>query len=556
MRLRRVLVVVALAATTVACTSGATPPEDPAATRAGADTPPAAEPTPTDAPAGIVRLQGCEPRSLLPSDVPRRCGQQVVEGLFSALVEIDPRDGSPRWGLADDAAVAASIRSIDARRWVIEVEDGWTFHDGTPVTATSFVDAWNFAAYGPNGQANAFLFEPIVGFDDLHCPEPGCEPTDTTLDGLRVVDEATLEVVLDRPDRSFPRRLGHVAFAPLPPAAIEDPDAFREAPVGNGPFRMEGAWAHEDRIALRAVEDHPSGGAAVDGVDVLLYDDLARARADLREGRLDVATALPPDAPPLGPGFRRVVRDGDDYEALVVPTHLPGLSEDDRLGRAISMAIDRRRLIDAHLGGAARPATGLAPPVVSDEVDRCRATCHFAPEAARALLAEVGLPEGGIELWYDRDGGHEPWVRAIAGQLRRNLGLEAGEIRVRSLSHTSWVSHLEDQRVRGLYPTGWSMDVPSMLEYLEELHGIGGLFNFDRYAGADVGVRLAEARAADSEPEARLALRRLEQDLLADMHHVPLWVRTHEVVVSGRVADVDLDGKGRVRLLELELAEG
>jgi oligopeptide transport system substrate-binding protein len=539
-----------------AALSGCTQAGDGAADR-GAPT--AAEavstaPSPVDAPPGIVRMQGCEPRSLLPADVTRRCGQQVVAGLFRPLVELDPRDATPRWGDEAAGAVAEEITSIDGRRWVVELKDDWTFHDGSPVTAASFVDAWNLAAYGPNGYANAFLFESILGFDDLHCPGAGCEPVDDDLDGLRAIGDDTLEVVLASPDRGFPRRLGHVAFSPVPPAAVEDPAAFQEAPIGNGPFRMEGSWAHEERISLRAVPEHPAGTPGVEGVDVLMYDDLEQAWQALAEGRLDIATGLPASRrDDAREGFELVRRDGDDYEALVVPSYLGRLADDPRLAQALSMAIDRQRIIDRNLGGAALSAHGLVPPAVADDVDRCGDTCRFAPARARRLLREVGVPPGGIQLWFDRAGGQEPWVRAIASQWRDHLRLDPEQVRVRSLPHTSWVAHLQDQRVPGLYPTGWSTDVRSPREYLEELHGPGGLFNFDRYSGADVGPRLRSARQAETSEGAALELQELERGLLADMHHVPLWVRTHEVVHAPRVAQLVLDGVGHVQLSELAL---
>ena len=556
----------------VSCTSSSPSPDagGGSSPRASTALAPTDLPTAGQGPAGIVRLQGCEPRSLLPADAPRSCGHQVLRGLFTPLVELNPADGSPRWGLPNDDAVAASVESDDARRWRIELEEGWQFHDGTPVTAASFVDAWNFAAYGPNGQANAFLFDGIRGFDDLHCPEVGCEPVDDTMDGLRVVDEHTIEIELERPDRSLPRRLGHVAFSPLPAAAHEDPGAFSEAPVGNGPFRMEGPWRHGERIALRALEDHPSGAPGVDGVDVVLLEGAAQAWDALTGGRIDVAVALPPTRlAEAAATFERVVRAGDDYEALVVPSYLSHLSDDDRLARALSLAIDRRRLIAQHLAGRARPARGLVPDVVSDGTDRCGAVCRFDPAEARALLAEVGMPEDGVELWFDRAGGQEGWVRALAQQLREHLQLEPRQVRVRALGHTSWVAHLQDQRMGGLYPTGWSMDVASAGEYLQELHGPGGLFNFDRYpAGGDttttdattpprvdVAEGLAAAARAPSEVDAQRAYRQLERRIVADMHHIPLWTRTHTAHHTERVAEVTLDGTGVVRLDELVLAE-
>lgn len=57
-----------------------------------------------------------------------------------------------------------SITSDDQTVWTIKLKPGWTFHNGEPVTAQSFEDAWNAGAYfsqveqvvggapGPGGQ--------------------------------------------------------------------------------------------------------------------------------------------------------------------------------------------------------------------------------------------------------------------------------------------------------------------------------------------------------------------------------------------------------------------
>lgn len=533
---------------------GDAPSGDSTAAGAGGASP---APTVTDPPVDVVRVQGCEPRSLLPADTPGRCGQQVTGVLFSLLTRVDPGSGKVRWGQAEPGAVAQTIGSIDGRRWEITIKEGWQFHDGSPVTAASFVDAWNAAVSGETAVASAFLFEPILGFGAVHCPGPGCEPVADRLAGLRVVDEHRFEVVLTTPERSFPARLAHMAFAPLPPAAFDDPESFREAPVGNGPFRMEGPWVHDERISLRPVADHPAVAEDTPGVDMLLYDDGQAAWDALRRGRLDVATRLPPGAwDAAAETHERVERGGDGYAGLVVPAYLTELAEDSRLARALSMAIDREALIEEHLDGAARPATGLVPPVVSDGVDRCRWTCRFDLAWARRLFAEAGgLPDGGIELWVDGDGEHEAWVRAIARQWRQHLRLGSQDVRVRRLSHSAWVSHVQDRRAGGMYPIGWRMDVPTAEEYLRELHAPGGLFNLDGFSEAEVGARLAQVGRAGSAADARLLLRRIEVDVLATMHHVPLWVRTHRAVHDSRVDGVVLDGRGLVRLTSLTLPE-
>lgn len=531
-----------------ACTSDA--PGEPAA----APTPPAqtVEPVPVEAPEGVYRLQGCEPRSLLPAATDA-CGAQVVAGLFSQLVVLDPADGSAVFGSEAPGAVAADVSSFDARRWQIELKPDWQFHDGSPVTASAFVDAWNFAARGTSAQAAAHLFEPILGFTDVNCPEPGCEPQADQMLGLGAVDEQTLSVVLREPDRLFPRRLAHLAFSPLPPGALEDPEAFEEAPVGNGPLRMEGSWEHNRQIALRPVDDHPAPAEA--GVDVLLQTTPESVVGDLEEGLVDVATDVPLDLRgQVRDRYERVARAGGDYDFLVLPSHLPAYA-DDRLAEALSRAIDRRAVIDQVLGGAAEPARGVVPPAVLDGVDRCGERCRFAPEAARRLFQQVELPPDGLRFWLDADATHDPWARAVVDQWRRHLGLDETQLRIVTLPHSRWLSHVQDQRVTGPYPLGWDLEVASPTPYLRQLHAPGGLFNFDGYGGPGVGEAIDDALAADTAGAVAQDLAEVAQQVVDDMHHVPLWVRTHEAWYGDRVAALDLDLHGRVDLASVVLAE-
>lgn len=540
----KALVCLALAAILglVACSDAG---GDPAATEAG-------RAAVADVPDGAVRVQSCEPRSLVPASVTTRCGEQVVAALFSRLVELHPATGAASWGLPGDRSLARQISSLDGQRWVINLEPNWQFHDGEPVTAQSFVDAWNDAALGTNARPTAFLFRDIVGFDDLQCRTAACEPRAQEMRGLRAVGTNTLVVTLRAPRRDFPRRLGHHAFSPLPSAAFENPEAFREQPMGNGPFRMEGAWQHDALIRLVRFDDFP-GKPALPGTVELDLRRLEDAVAALGRGELDIVTDVPTDRPvPLPDGVRRRTAAGDEYTFLVAPAHLPQL-RDPRLVRALSMAIDRPAIIRDHLQGAARPATGLVPPVASNPVDRCGAGCDLDVEAARKEARAADVPDGGIELWFDRSTS-EGWVGAIAEQWRLALGDELGPVRVRGLPHEQFVAHLEDRRIGGLYVLGWSMDVPSPDEYLTELHGSGGLFNLDGYWQPDVDELLEAARSAGpSEDLARWF--EAERAIIEDWHHIPLWVATHEVLHGDRVVGLTIDGYGRVRLADLVVRE-
>ncbi len=65
--------------------------------------------------------------------------------------------------------------------WTIKLKAGWKFHNGEPVTADSYINAWNAGAYGPNAQDSNYFYTKIEGYED---PEPegreaGAEGTET-----------------------------------------------------------------------------------------------------------------------------------------------------------------------------------------------------------------------------------------------------------------------------------------------------------------------------------------------------------------------------------------
>ena len=134
----------------------------------------------------------CEPRDLIPQNLNDPCAGGILEALFTRLVDFDFKTHQPV------NALAASITSPDAQTWTIKIKDGYTFHNGEPVTAQSFVDAWNWGALQSNHAFNSFFFSPIQGYADLN-PGEGQEPATKTMSGLEVIDRLTFRVTLLAP---------------------------------------------------------------------------------------------------------------------------------------------------------------------------------------------------------------------------------------------------------------------------------------------------------------------------------------------------------------------
>ena len=129
-----------------------------------------------------------QPESLTPTNNTESEGNAVLSALFTTLIEYDSENN-----YEPVMANAASIETEDNQTYVVTLNEGWTFHDGTPVTAESYVNAWNYAAYAPNAQSVAGFFLPIAGYEDMQCG------TTTDADGEEVADCDTAPPAADTP---------------------------------------------------------------------------------------------------------------------------------------------------------------------------------------------------------------------------------------------------------------------------------------------------------------------------------------------------------------------
>jgi peptide/nickel transport system substrate-binding protein/oligopeptide transport system substrate-binding protein len=492
-----------------------------------------------------VSISIAEPAHLLPSAVSDEYGSQVLAALFTPLVGYDEgRRPVPR--------AAESVTSTDNRVWKIVLAEGFTFHNGEPVTADRYLDAWNYAAYGPHAQRNAYLFDRIDGFADMQ----GGKPSKQTLSGLKKVDDRTFEVTLTSPFADFPAMLGHPAFLPLPKAAFTAPgvlDAnFEKAPVGQGPFRIDGTWQPGGPITVARYAAHKAP-AKVAKLEFRIYRGSAEAYADLRSGTLDVDPSIPEtqlaDAKErLGARFATAPTPTVNF--LAVPDFEPDYA-DPRVREAISMAIDRDALINAYFPGSQVSARAFVPPTVPGyRPDSCHTACTFDPAAARKMYQDAGGPPK-LQISYNIDGGHQAWVTGLCGQLAKNLGIACTP--VAQPKFETLLAQVRGLESIGMFRMTWSMDYPSMESYLSPLFSTGGSSNYAGYRNNDFDSLLRQAGAAANAEQAVPLYQQAEDMLVKDLPVIPLRSSQRAIGHSERVGGVTLDAFDRIDVTTLTL---
>jgi len=526
-----------------------------------------AEPEATEGAGGVeggsVTINWGDPENpFIPSNTNETNGGSIIDAITTGLVEYEPEDAKPY------NAVAEEFATEDNTVWTITLKDGFTFHDGTPVTAQSFVDAWNWASYGPNAQLNSYFFGPdgagIQGFTDVQGEDANGdevitedEAPVTEMSGLKAVDDLTLEVTLDAPFAIFPTVVGYSAFAPLPESFFDDPEAYGKAPIGNGPFEFV-SYSEQEEIVLQAYEDYTGEDKpSVTDVTYRIYKDTDAAYADLLANNLDVLDDIPVSAIAgeqfkADLGDRQVVQAEGANRGINFPLYVPEFQNKD-LRFAISRAIDREAITETIFEGTRVPADSYVPPIIDGyKEDNCGDACVFDEAAAQAALEAAGGFTGTLTLSYNADGDHKAWTEAACNSINSVLGIECVATPV--VDFATFRASINAEEMTGLFTSGWQMDYPNIQNFLSPLYTTTAGSNDSRYSSEEFDSLIDEAGQAGSIEEANEIYQQAEAVLAADLPATPLWSSATVAGWSENIAEVKFNAFGRTDLASLRVA--
>jgi oligopeptide transport system substrate-binding protein len=480
----------------------------------------------------IVVANSSEPQNaLLPANTNETGGGRAMQLLFRGLIDYDA-SGKPR------NQVAESISSTDGQNFTVKLKSGWTFSNGEKVTSKSFVDAWNFGALVTNKQLNSFFFEPIEGYTAVNPADPTPDntndplpkPTAKVLSGLKVVDDTTFTIKLAKAQASFPLRLGYTAFYPLPSGAIANPKKFGEAPIGNGPYVMDGAWAHKVAIKTKknptyAGVDKPVNG----GVTLKFYQSADSAYNELLSNNLDVIDLIPDSqfkSFQNDLGARAINQPAGVFQSFSFPLYNKKFQGANaaKVRQAISMAIDRDLITKQIFNGTRTPAKDFSSPVINPGYDTtiCGEICTFQPDKAKKLLAEAGgLPGNKMTISYNSDGSHKGWVDAVCNSIKNTLAIDC-----QGKAYADFKSlrdPITNKKMDSAFRTGWQMDYPSLDNFLGPIYAKGAGSNDSLYDNPAFDALLKKGDTAASTTDAIAAYQDAERLLVKDMPAVPLW---------------------------------
>ena len=518
---------------------------------AGCTAEPAAEPEKKD---GSFIVSWSEPQNpLVPAGTSETQGGVVIDALFTGLTNYAAADAKT------EMANAESITSADnGLTWTVKLKSGWKWHDGTPVTAKNYVDAWNYAAYSPNGLINGTFFADIKGYADVATEDPDGEgpkeapkPAKDKLDGLAVVDDTTFTVTLGGPSNLWPIKVGYSAFMPLPEAFFKDPAAFGQKPIGNGPFKLE-SWTKNVELKVTRNDDYQGADKPkVKDVVFRVYTDDAAAYEDVKNGTIDFQQQVPSsklvgDLYKTDFGAASSNKPVSSSAFIAMPTWLPGYN-DPKVRQALSMAIDRKLIVEKIFNNTRIPANGwVNPNMAGYKADTCGEFCTFDAAKAKTLFDSATTKPAEISLAYNGDASHKPWVDAVCNSIQTALGVPCvgkpfptfGEFR----------TLVTTQKMTGMSRAGWQADYPHIENWLNPLLRTGASSNDGKFSDAAFDAKLKEADSTADLAAAEKLYQEAEAMLPALMPTIPLWHSSQQSVWSAKLGTVVINTFGELDL--------
>lgn len=514
----------------------------------------------------LVYCSEGDPEALDPGLVTTTTAMSVTWQMFNSLVEFAPGTTDLRPALAESWAVSDGGRTYD-----FLLREGVRFHANARFTPSrpleaddvlfSFLRQWQ-----PDHPYHR------VGGDFAYFRDLGLAGL---IEGVERLDARRVRFRLKEPDATFLPNLAQ-AFGGILSAEYADhlmrqgaPEELARAPIGTGPFRFVD---YRPGVAVR-YRSFPqywrrpretgtqAGTDAIEGLVFSITPNTAVRLTKLKAGECHVM-AFPGtadlDAVRADHDLALLSGEALNVAYLALNTARPPMN-DLRVRRAISLAIDRRAIVEAVYGPAGTVARNPLPPS-SWAFDPDLPEPTFDREAAARLLAQAGLSDGfETDLWYlPVSRPYNPDGRRVADMIRADLARIG--IRAR-LTTRDWNTYRA--ALYGGEPTmmlyGWTSDNGDPDNFLNVLLGCraaepGGA-NLARWCDPRYDAAVKSARGTDDRETRTRLYRDAQYRFREAAPWVPLAHTVVHMVVRRKVAGFRADPLGRALFEGVTLRE-
>ena len=500
---------------------------------------------------GTLKFYLTNPVAIEPFGAEENQGVEVIQNLFDPLCTYNWNESK-----VEPLACESYEANDDATQFTFHLRKDGKFHNGQPVTSKDFKYAWERLCkhdFAPAPSALGYKLAQVKGADEMMAGNAD------ELD-VECPDDYTLVVNLKAAFADFPSIVSEAATAPVPAGCTdteEDFQKFRLAPIGNGPFQMDGEWADGQYINLKRFDDYWGEKPLIDGINFAIFKDEDTAWTEFQAGTLDW-TAVPAS---LFPMAVQQYGEADDDGYVANPGkqtfngeecsiyYLICNNKDEVMGnpdvrKGISCAINRKAICDSVLQNTKSPAANILVPGVPGYEEGAWDNCPAEGDKDKAneFFDKAGYPmkDGSrgltITLGCNGGAGHEDIMAMIQADLAQ-CGVSA------NIESSEWAAYIDklqsfDYQIGRL---GWVVQVPYADGLLQPLFYTGAGDNNSGYSNPNFDAAIDKARSVVDDDERTKAYQEANKIVAEDFPVIPMFFYNHTYVASSRVHNMYLN---------------
>ncbi|MFN7277005.1 MAG: ABC transporter substrate-binding protein [Betaproteobacteria bacterium] len=447
----------------------------------------------------------------------------MIKSIFSRLLDYKPGTTELVPSLAESYDI-----SKDGLTYTFKLRKGVKFHNGREVVAQDVKYSFERTNSPKTESPGAGFYDQIAGMDAFKKGQA------KEVKGIKVVDPATIQFTLSRPDATFLHIVALNFSSVVPKEAVDKAGKdFGKKPVGSGAYTVA-EWKLGQQLVFKKNPDYfVPGVPKLDQITFQVGLEPMTAILKLEKGEADVAGDGIPPAKFLeirnNPKYAGMIVEGGQLHTGYVTLNVQMKPFDDaRVRQAVNMAVNKERIVKI-INNRAVPATQPLPPSMPG-YDKDFKGYAYDPAKAKELLKEAGLEKGFKTTLYVFNVDPNPRIAQAIQQDLKEIGVE---VALKNLAQANVIAAGGKPKTAPMIWSGgmaWIADFPDPSNFYGPILGCAGAtaggWNWSWYCNKELDKR-AEAADAMSDPakaaERAQAWKTVFTDIMKDAPWIPVF---------------------------------
>ncbi|MDS0527501.1 peptide ABC transporter substrate-binding protein [Clostridium sp. SHJSY1] len=489
-------------------------------------------------------------------------GSIVICNAFEGLYKTDKSDKAEP-GIAKSCDV-----SSDGLTYTFHLRDDAKWSDGQQVTAKDFAYSWKRGLDPKTAADYAYQLYYIKGAEAYNTGKGSADAL-----GIKVIDDLTLEVTLEKPTTYFLELTAFATYMPLredivsahPNDWTADPSTY----VTNGAFKMQEYNMKDSYVFVKNDNYYDKDSVKLDKLTFKMITDSTSAYAALKNGEITGIDVVPTAEIENGQkdGYIKVfpalatyfyclnVGNKSDKLDSAVKTAL----SKKEVRKALNLTIDRKKITDEIVKGGRIPAYSFVPDAIEIEGEKFSDKQYWDPnkvdvEAAKKLLADAGYPNGEglptFELKYNNNVEYHKSIAEAIQQMWAQIGVKV------VLKSEEWTV-FQDSRKNGNYEVArhsWVGDYVDPMTFLD-MWTTGSGQNDAKFSNPKYDELIKKAQVEKDAKTRAGYLKEAEAILMDELPILPIYYDTYPKGFDPKIKDYRVSPLGQIYFTKAYMSE-